>query len=215
MKITILEDNELLLKQIAMVLQKEGYQVETFSSPDKFFKNFDKNTDLLLLDINLPEMNGLEVFEILQSTIDQVKTIFMTSYDDIDHIKQAFKLGCEDYLKKPFELEELLLRIEKVKKTLNKVDSIIKLGKYEFDLENYQVYFNKKYIKITKQEAELLKVFLLNLGKVVTFDYLNEKIWDMEVTTNTITVAVLRLKKKLNLKNLENIREVGYIFHKL
>ena len=215
MKITILEDNELLLKQIAMVLQKEGYQVETFSSPDKFFKNFDKNTDLLLLDINLPEMNGLEVFEILQSTIDQVKTIFMTSYDDIDHIKQAFKLGCEDYLKKPFELEELLLRIEKVKKTLNKVDSIIKLGKYEFDLENYQVYFNKKYIKITKQEAELLKVFLLNLGKVVTFNYLNEKIWDMEVTTNTITVAVLRLKKKLNLKNLENIREVGYIFHKL
>ena len=101
MKITILEDNELLLKQIAIVLQKEGYKVDTFVSPHEFLEKFDKNTDLLLLDINLPDMTGIEVFEILQNTISDVKTIFLTSYDDIDHIKQAFTLGCEDYLKKP------------------------------------------------------------------------------------------------------------------
>jgi len=213
MKITILEDNEVLIKQIKMVLEKEGYQVETFTSPHEFLENF-KNTDLLLLDINLPDMTGIEVFEILQSTIKNVKTIFLTSYDDMSHIKQAFTLGCEDYMKKPFNLEELLLRIKKVKKSLN-MDSDMSLGPYEFDLENFKVYYKNKYIKITKQEAELLKIFLLNLDKVVTFDYLNEKIWDMEVTTNTITVAVLRLKKKLELKNLENIREVGYIFHRL
>jgi len=214
MKIVIVEDNQLLANQLGMVLKKEGYEVDIFFDANSFLESFDLKTNILLLDISLPDMDGTEVFRLLnQLDIGDIKTIFITSYDDLDHIKQAFDLGCEDYIKKPFNIEELLLRVKRVANTIQ-VD-YIKMGDYIFDLKSFNVVFQGKSIKITKREAELLKIFLSNIDKVVTFDYLNEKIWDMEVTTNTITVAVLRLKKKLHLDNLENIREVGYIFHKI
>jgi len=213
MKITIVEDNKSLANQIELVLKKEGYEVHTFYDANTFLENFDKDTAILLLDINLPDMQGTEILELLNKLNVDVKTIFMTSYDDIEYIKKAFELGCEDYIKKPFDVLELLLRIKRISKDLTLGN--LTLGPYVFDLDNFLVYYNGKNIKITKKEAELLKIFLSNLGKVVTFDYLNEKVWNFEVTTNTITVAVLRLKKKLSLENLENIREVGYVFHKI
>jgi DNA-binding response OmpR family regulator len=213
MKITIVEDNELLAKQVAMVLKREGYEVEYFHDANSFLENFDRKSNLLLLDINLPDMQGTELFELLQKCDVDMKTIFVTSYTDMDHVGKAFRLGCEDYLKKPFELEELLLRIKRIENSIGLSNK--KLGKYQFDLENFTVVVDDKRVKVTKQEAELLKLFLSNLDKVVTFEYLNEKIWNSEVNTNTITVAVLRLRKKLGLDNLENIREVGYIFHRI
>jgi len=214
MKIAIVEDNKLLAKQLAMVLEKEGYDVDIFFDANTFLEKFDLKTNILLLDINLPDMDGTEVFRLLnQLNMVDVKTLFVSSYDDMSHISKAFELGCEDYIKKPFNISELLLRIKRVANTITM--DYVEMGPYIFDLQSFNVSFNSKSIKITKREAELLKIFLANIGKVVTFEYLNEKIWDMEVTTNTITVAVLRLKKKLNLENLENIREVGYIFHKI
>ena len=214
MKVAIVEDNQLLARQLGMVLEKEGYEVDIFFDANSFLEKFDLKTNILLLDISLPDMDGTEVFRLLnQLNMADIKTIFVTSYDDMEHIKQAFDLGCEDYIKKPFEIEELLLRIKRI---ANKISiNTIEIGDYIFDLKGFNVIFKGKPIKITKREAELLRIFLSNIDQVVTFDYLNEKIWDMEVTTNTITVAVLRLKKKLHLDNLENIREVGYVFYKI
>lgn len=214
MKIAVVEDNELLAKQIAQILKMEGYESEVFNDGDSFFKGFNSHIDLLLLDINLPDTSGLEILKTLRSLNCDVRTIFMTSHTEIEYLKEAYKLGCEDYIKKPFEIDELLLRVGRVEKLISPVKGV-EMGKYKFDLENFIVYVDEKEIKVTKKEAELLKIFLANIGKVVTFDYLNAKIWDLEVSANTITVAVLRLKKKLELDNLENIREVGYIFHKL
>ena len=213
MKIAIVEDNQLLAKQLEMVLKKEGYEVEVYNDGDSFFLNL-SDIDLLLLDVSLPDTDGFHILKTLNEFNYKIKTIFITSYTDIEYLKKGYELGCEDYLKKPFEIDELLLKVKKVQKDIFG-ESKIKIGNYFFDLENFVVYFNNNMIKITKREAEILKIFLNNIDKVVTFDYLNEKIWNSEVVTNTIIVAVLRLKKKLNLENLENVREVGYIFHKL
>lgn len=213
MKIAIVEDNQLLAKQLEMILTKEGYEVEVYNDGDSFFLNLSQ-VDLLLLDVNLPDTDGFHILKTLNEFNYKTKTIFTTSYTDMEYLKKGYELGCEDYLKKPFEIDELLLKVKKVQKDIFG-ENKSKIGNYFFDLENFVVYFNNNTIKITKREAELLKIFLANIDKVIRFDYLNEKIWNMEVTTNTITVAILRLKKKLNLENLENIREVGYIFHKL
>jgi DNA-binding response OmpR family regulator len=214
MKIAVVEDNETFADQVALVLQKEGYEVEVYYDGNKFLENFSETIDLLLLDINLPGIDGLEVLESLREAKCDIKTIFVTSHTEIGFLKEAYKLGCEDYIKKPFNLEELLLRIRRVEKLIYP-DDLVVMQQYKFDLNNYLVYINGAEIKITKNEAELLKIFLANVDNVVTFEYLNAKIWDGEASSNTITVAVLRLKKKLQLTNLENIREIGYIFHKL
>jgi DNA-binding response OmpR family regulator len=212
MKIAVVEDNMLLAKQIGMVLKKEGYEVEIFNNGNSFLANFNNSIDILLLDINLPDMEGLELLKLLREFNSDVKTIFMTSYTEIDYLKKAYELECEDYIKKPFEIDELLLRIKRVEKSI--APKVVKeMGDYIFDLDNYLVKKGGKTIPLTKKESELLKLFLNNFEKVVTFDFLNDKLWDGEALTNTITVAVLRLKKKLELDNLENVRNVGYIFH--
>jgi DNA-binding response OmpR family regulator len=216
MKIAVVEDQQILAKQIGFVLQKEGFEVTIFNDAESFLENFDKSIDILLLDINLPKMNGDELFELLNSSHSKIKTIFMTSYSDMNHLSKAFQNGCEDYIKKPFELEELILRVKRVANSISSVhnnDAVIKFKNYSFDLENHMVNYSDELIKLTNKEMNLIKIFLENLNKVVTFETLNEEIWDSKVNTNTITVAVLRLKKKLNLENIENIREVGYIFH--
>jgi len=214
MKITVVEDNELLAKQIGQILKMEGYEVEVYNDGDSFFLNL-SHIDLLLLDVNLPDTDGFHILKTLNDFNYKIKTIFITSYSDIEYLKKGYELGCEDYLKKPFEIDELLLKVKKVQKDIFG-ESKSKIGNYFFDLENFVVYFNNNNtIKITKREAEILRIFLANVDKVVTFEHLNEKIWNSEVVTNTIIVAVLRLKKKLNLDNLENVREVGYIFHKI
>ena len=214
MKIAVVEDNKIFADNVKLVLQKEGYEVEVYYDANSFLKNFSKDIDLILLDINLPDKNGLEILEILRDLQHNVKAIFVSSHTEIEYLKEAYKLGCEDYIKKPFEIEELLLRVDRIKKIINPSD-VIEMGIYKFDLKNFVVYVNGKNVKITKKEAELLKIFLANIDNVVTFDYLNAKIWNSEVVTNTIIVAVLRLKNKLQLPNLKNIREIGYIFHKL
>jgi len=213
MKIAIVEDNELLAIQIKKVLVQEGYEVDLFNTASDFFANFKLDIEILLLDINLPDMDGLEVLKTLKNYSDSVKTIFITAYKDIKYIREAYSLGCEDYIKKPFDIEELLIRIRKIENILR--PKLLKKGKYKFDFENFVVTIDKTPITITAKEAKLLQLFILNENKVVSFSYLNDKLWNGEALTNTITVAILRLKKKLKLDNLENIRNIGYIFHTL
>jgi len=214
MKIAIVEDNKTFADQLQSVLQKEKYETEVFYNAASFLNNFSDKIDLVLLDISLPDKNGLEVLNSLRELQYNLKVIFISSHTDIEYLKKAYKLGCEDYIKKPFDLEEALLKIERIKK-LVEPDDVIVMGNYKFDLKNYLVYLDSQELKITKKESKLLKIFLANVDKVVTFEYLNNKIWDGGVVTNTIIVSVLRLKTKLKLENLQNVREVGYIFHKL
>ena len=213
MKISIVEDNKLLAKQVSMVLKKEGYKVEIFNNGNGFLANFNNSIDILLLDINLPDMEGIEVLDVLRKFQNNTKTIFMTSYTDMKYLKKAYELDCEDYIKKPFEIEELLLRIKRVEKSIK--PKTLERGEYSFDFQNCIVKKGESIIPLTPREIEILQLLLANEDKVVTFEYLNDKIWNGEALTNTITVAVLRLKKKLELNNLENVRNVGYIFHKL
>lgn len=215
MKISVVEDQKILANQIEFVLRKEGFDVSVYYDAESFLESFNEDIDILLLDINLPKMKGDELFEILNSSNSSIKTIFITSYADINHVAKAFKGGCEDYIKKPFELEELLLRVNRVANSVSDIkdEDIIQFRDYSFDFENHIVNYNDSIIKLTNKEVELIKIFTNNLNKVLTFETLAQEVWSSKVNTNTITVAVLRLKKKLELDNIENIREVGYIFH--
>jgi DNA-binding response OmpR family regulator len=211
MKVAVVEDNKLLAKQVAMVLEKEGFDVQVFFDADTFLANFKPDIDILLLDINLPDIEGIEVLEILRKFNSDVKTIFMTSYNEIHYLKEAYKLGCEDYIKKPFEIDELLLRVKRVANSIQ--PPTVTINGCRFDFANQLVYKDNNVISITAQESKLLQIFIANKNRIVSFEHLNNKLWNGEAATNTITVAVVRLKKKLGFDSLENIRNVGYIFH--
>ena len=211
MKIAVVEDNMLLAKQIGMVLKKEGYEVEIFNNGNSFLANFNSSIDILLLDINLPDMEGLELLKLLREFNSDVKTIFMTSYTEIEYLKKAYKLECEEYIKKPFEIDELLLRVKRVANSIQ--PPTVTINGCRFDFANQLVYKDNNVISITAQESKLLQIFIANKNRIVSFEHLNNKLWNGEAATNTITVAVVRLKKKLGFDSLENIRNVGYIFH--
>jgi len=210
MKLAIVEDNKILGKQLEFVLTKEGFKVTHFENGESFLSNAD-NFQIILLDINLPDINGIEIFDMLKKSQIDAKIIFLTSYSDIEHMKKAFNLECEDYITKPFRLEELILRINKVKKLILPTTQF---DEYIFDFDILKIYTNNEIIEITKREKDILELFLANLDKVISFDKLNEKIWDNEALNNTIVASITRLKKKVKLNKLENIRNVGYILKK-
>lgn len=117
MTIAIVEDNEPLNFAIKLLLEKNGHKVFGYKNADELIENVSGigNIDLFIIDINLPGMNGLELIEHLQ-LYKQSSYLIISSYTDIAHISQAFGLGCDDYIKKPFEIEELLIRIAKIDK---------------------------------------------------------------------------------------------------
>jgi len=208
MKLAIVEDNDILREQLKLILEKQNFNVVPFGDGESFLNSYYNNYDIVLLDINLPNMNGIEVFNVLQHSKSKAKIIFLTSYDDIEYMKQAFNLGCEDYITKPYRVEELLLRINRIKKNLQPITNF---NSYKFDFDKLKIYRGKEVIEITKKEKKILKLFLANIDKVIPFEELNDKIWNSEALNNTIVASVSRIKKKLNLDNLENIRNVGYI----
>lgn len=117
MTITIVEDNESLNFAIKLLLEKNMHKVFAYKNADELIDDIGNigNIDLFIIDINLPGMNGLELIEHLQ-LYKNSSYLIISSYTDISHISQAFGLGCDDYIKKPFEIEELLIRIEKIEK---------------------------------------------------------------------------------------------------
>ena len=128
-KILVLEDDELFASTVEDFLSDEGFEVDIASDGEECLElNFKKNYDLYLLDINVPKINGLDLLVQLRNSGDNTPSIFLTSYKDKDTLQTAFLNGCDDYLKKPADLDELLLRIIALLKRNKKQFDIIKLS---------------------------------------------------------------------------------------
>ncbi len=128
-KILVLEDDELFASTVEDFLTDEGFEVDiAFDGEECLELNFKKNYDLYIFDINVPKINGLELLEQLRISGDNTPSIFLTSYKDKDTLQTAFLSGCDDYLKKPADLDELLLRIKALLKRNKKQFGIIKLS---------------------------------------------------------------------------------------
>jgi len=172
--------------------------------------------DLLILDINVPNINGLVLFEELQSKKIQIHTIFISAIIDINDISRAFDLGCHDYLKKPFHLKELELRINKLLQSNYIPDIHLRLSSnYSMDLENQILLFNGESQLMSDRHLKILTVLATNRNRVVDYMQFQEYAWDgVEIKIPTIRAEINRLKKLLKEEIIYNMRNMGYMIKK-
>jgi len=217
MKILLLEDEVMLNESICEFLEGEGHKVESFFDGDKAFERIKNNAyDLLILDINVPGLDGLELLENIHELKIHIPTIYISALVDIEDISRAYDLGCNDYLKKPFHLKELALRLDKVKISNDTPRVHLRLSKnYSYDQEHSTLLFNQESQTLTKKQAQIIDILARNRGRVVDFDQFCEYVWqDTMIDNATIRAEVNRLKKSLHEDMIINVRGMGYMIDK-
>jgi DNA-binding response OmpR family regulator len=217
MKILLLEDEVMLNESIQEFLEAEGHSVDSFFDGLKAFDTLKtKSYDLLILDINVPGMDGLTFLERLHELKIYAPTIYISALVDIEDISRAYTLGCYDYLKKPFHLKELALRLDRIILS-NEVPRVhLRLSKnYSYDQEHNTLLFNGSTQTLTKRQSQIIDLLARNRGRVVDFEQFTLYVWDDLIVDNaTIRAEVSRLKKSMHEDVIINVRGMGYMIDK-
>ena len=205
MKILLLEDDYNLATTLKEILELENYEVDIANNAEEAYeKTFNKKYDLYIFDINLPDENGIEVLKNLKNADDNTPTIFITALTDLNTMAKAFEAGSEDYIKKPFEPEELLIRI---KAKINKKNNIIKINDIEYDPFTKEIKKNGKIISIGSTLKDIFHELITNANRVVSKEQLIDA---TNSTDSSLRVNINKLKKKLGI-DIKNIRGEGYL----
>lgn len=212
MKILLLEDELMLNNAICEYLKNIGHMVESFTDGQEVLDNIDSTYDLLILDINVPTKDGFTILQELNNKKVYIPTIFISALIDIEDISKAYELGAREYLKKPFHLEELAIKINLIlKKEQNNTSHIRFSENYSYSKENQTLYFNGEPQNLTKKQLEIIHILALNINMIVDFERFRIDIWDGENIDNpTIRAEISRLKKALKEDFIKNIRGLGY-----
>jgi len=208
MNILLLEDDNLLNKSISKILTLKGYKVTSFYDGEEALENFG-GYDLYILDINTPNINGLEILSHIVSVSNSIKVIMMSSDINIRTIQDAYESGCYDYLKKPFQVEELLFKVNIIAKTFKKNISL--KNDISYDLYNKILYNNKTPIILTNKELLLLNLLVINIGKTVTFSQIEFEVYNDKPTNQaSIRAIIKRLRDKIGKDTITTMIDVGY-----
>jgi len=210
-KILLLEDDKLFNETLQDFLEEEGFVLHTVLDPYSALDlTYENNYDLYLFDVNLPYENGFELLEKLRHAGDMTPTIFITSRDDKDSLKEGFTQGGDDYITKPVDLDELLLRINAVLRRQTR-SQFVQIGKLRFDVMTKQLYENDKALELTQKASELLLVLLEGQGNVVSSEQIKERLWSSseEASDGSLRVYIAQLKKYFP-THIDNVRGVGY-----
>lgn len=211
-KILIAEDEEPIANLIRMNLKKAGYACEcAYDGQEAADRMEEGHYDLLLLDIMLPKINGYELMEYAKSI--QLPVIFITAMDSTENKVKGLKMGAEDYLAKPFEIVELLARVEAVLRRCNKIGRMLHILDVDIDLSSRTVMQDNQQILLTLKEYELLLFFARNPNIALYREVIYEQVWEKEYTGDrrTVDLHVQRLKKKLGWdKHICAVYKIGY-----
>ena len=211
-KILIAEDEEPIANLIRMNLKKAGYACEcAYDGQEAADRMEEGHYDLLLLDIMLPKINGYELMEYAKSI--QLPVIFITAMDSTGNKVKGLKMGAEDYLAKPFEIVELLARVEAVLRRCNNIGRMLHILDVDIDLSSRTVMQDNQQILLTLKEYELLLFFARNPNIALYREVIYEQVWEKEYTgdSRTVDLHVQRLKKKLGWdKHICAVYKIGY-----
>ena len=214
MKILLLEDEFMLRSSIEEYLEALGHKVISFGNGEDAYEKIKTDVfDLLILDINTPKISGLALLKSLNEIEHAFPTIFISAIVDIEDIAYAFELGASDYLKKPFHLKELGLRIAKIKKEsdIKNLRHIILSQKYVFSKEEQMLFYNNNVQVLTKKQLQILTLLSENIGIIVDFEKFRSYVWNDEPIDNaTIRAEISRLRKLLKEDFIVNLKGVGY-----
>ncbi|PNR99793.1 response regulator ArlR [Petrotoga mexicana DSM 14811] len=214
-RILVVEDDRSISRLLELELTHAGYNVKIAKDGDealKFYENF--KPDIILLDIMLPIRDGFEVAEAIRDYDNDIGIIMITARGELESKVKGLK-NADDYVVKPFEIEEILARIEALLKRMGKTKELIKVGDIEIYPQNMEVLVNKKNVHLSLTEFNILKLLALNKNIVVSKEKILEEIWGYydEENNNLVEVYINYLRKKLknSAQNIETVRGVGYV----
>ena len=222
-KILIIEDEYNIARFLQLELEHEGYEVGiSHDGREGLDKACSDYFDLLILDVMLPSLNGVEVLRRLRQKSD-MPVVMLTAKDEMNDKILGLDIGADDYMTKPFAIEELLARIRVIFKRVDNYkaskpqnDSILRIKGVNLEIERYTVTYKEKNIDLTKREFELLKYMMQNKNLVITREMILAKVWGYEYMgdTNVVDVYIRYLRSKIDdqfgIKLIHTIRGVGY-----
>lgn len=221
MLIYVVEDDLSILKLIEYALKTKGYEIETFENGEDFFLELEKKSpNLILLDIMLPDISGMEILEKIKNNnkYSTIPVMMLTAKKSEIDVVTALDNGADDYMKKPFSVLELLSRVNALLRRFEKeeVGEILNVGEIKIDLLGRNVFVNNKKIILTYKEFELLIYLVNNIDIVLSRDKLISSVWgyDFSGETRTVDMHIKLLREKLgeSSKYIKTIRGIGYKF---
>ncbi len=207
--ILLLEDDIELAETLKELLEMQHYSIDmVHNGNDAIDASYENSYKLYIFDINVPDMNGLELLESLRMADDTTSAIFISALVDLNSIVKAFEIGAEDYLKKPFFPEELLLRVNAKLAQKNK-DVIV--GNLRYVVEKRELYIDEKIVSLGEVQTCLCDIFLTNIGNILDKNILLECL--THPSESALRVALNKLKQITKLP-LKNVRGIGYVLEK-
>ena len=215
-KVGLIEDDRLLNESLALLLEKEGYQIYKGYSVADGLKLLNNGLDLMILDVTLPDGLGFSIIERAKA----VPVIFLTARDEEADMIRAYERGCEDYIVKPFSAEILKRRIQVVLRRNASDGDVLEYQGVRIDYAKKTVSAGQEKLKLTSREYKLLEYLSRNMGQILSKEMILGKVWDIDgnfVGDNTVSVTINRLKKKLGktaegMEYIRNVFGMGYVF---
>lgn len=211
-KILIVEDDPNIAKLVEATVAIGGYEGVVCSNGAEAFEKMEHgNFDLILLDVMLPEIDGFELMEYIRPM--KVPVIFLTAKSAVKDRVKGLKLGAEDYIVKPFEVIELLARIDVVLRRYQKTDMVLEIGGLKIDTRSMQVWRDEAEISLTKTEYELLLLFARNPRRALYRETIYERVWGEPYPfgSKAVDIHIQRLRKKTGWETcLRAVNKIGY-----
>ncbi len=209
MKVLLFEDNKRLSKLIIESLEEKNYKVDWFDEGKKAIKAIYNGYDCFVLDINVPGIDGLTLLKEIKHMDEKIPSIIISANVDLETIKEAYTSGCDEYLKKPFYMYELEKKLDRL---CIKEEFIVRLDKkFTYDISKEILFNNNQEVKLSKKEILLLNLFVKNRRKVISFEQIEQYVWEGDLTTNeNIRALVKRIRKKLPSETIISQGGVGY-----
>ena len=218
MRILLVEDDDLLGDATKAGLTNDGYNVEWLKDgiqAESALKS--SEFDGIVLDLGLPGKDGLAVLKSMRSRGDATPVLILTARDLVDDKIKGLDAGADDYLIKPFDLDELFARLRAlIRRSLGRANPVIKIGSISLNPASHEVLFDNAVVDLSQREFSLLQLLIESSGHALSRDYLEEHIygWNKDIESNALEVHIHHLRKKLGNSFIQTIRGVGYIIQK-
>ncbi len=218
-RVLLLEDDISLNETIGEYLEEIGYEVDVVEDgEDALDKIYEKCYDIFLLDVNVPSLNGFDLLKDVRDRDIKTPAIFITSLNSVDDLSKGYDSGCDDYIRKPFALKELEVRMETIlKRDYFHVDSSKKIEidkNIYYDVDKNSLHIDDKEEQLNKKEARLLKLFLKNQDTILSHEKIYDTIWDYDETYSeaSLRTYIKNLRKLLGKEKIVSIKKQGYKF---